>query len=771
MSVQSKNSSNLREQLDKYLIKWKWFLASFLVCFVITIFYLRYATNTYKIAATIKIADSNEKGMQMNANQTNDYGIFKKGFNSVQDEIQVLSSRAIIGKVVEDLNLKVQCYIQGSIKELEIYENPPLTVNFLANDSLLTNVDTTFNINVESKSRFSFKDSERKLNFGDKINTPFGGVIFTPNFDQKEMKVGKSVTVKISPIKSVISHYNNKIKISPSGPNSSIINITLDEAVVEKGKDIVNNLIDTYNQYIIDNKNQVVRVTSEFINNRLKDVSSELAEVNTTSEAIKQNNRLTDLSSQSSIFLQAEREIQSQQDATSTELQLIDYMSDYLNENGGSSEIIPDAMSFQNNSINEITKKHNDLVLQRNKTIKNSSDKNPVVVNLDAQILSLKQNLSSSLSNIKSSNQIKLNALNKQNSRISSQIFSAPKKEGKIKAIERQQGIKESLYIYLLQKREESAISHGVSSPNAIIVDKAFAGTLPIWPKKQILFLGAFVLGLLVPLSTIYIMDILDTKVRTKNDLIKELGIPYLGDIPRSSSKELFIQKLDYSPKAEAFRLIRTNIDFMLSGVTKNKGKTIFVTSTTSKEGKSHTSVNLAKSLSYSNKKVLLIETDIRVPKLNKYLGVENKSGLGLTNYIIDDKINFADVINRVSYNLDLISCGTIPPNPAELLMDDKVETLFNAVKNKYDYIIVDTAAVGLVTDTLLISKFSDMVIYVVRANFIDKRQLVHVAKSMYDEKRLPNMVVLLNGVIQRKGYGYGYGDNPKKKKKLFFKK
>jgi len=770
-NVQPKNSSNLREQLDKYLIKWKWFLACFLICFVFTFFYLRYATNTYRIAATIKIADSNEKGMQMNANQINEYGLFKKDFNSVQDEIQILSSRAIIGKVVEDLNLKIQCYIQGSIKELEIYQNPPLTVNFLANDSLLTNVDTTFTLNVDSKSRFSFKDSERKLNFGDKINTPFGGIIFTPNFDQKEMKVGKSVTVKISPLKSITSYYNDKIKISPSGPNSSIIKISLDEPVVEKGKDIINNLIDTYNQYIIDNKNEVVKVTSEFINNRLKDVSAELAEVNSNSETIKQNNRLTDLSSQSSIFLQAEREIQSQQDATSTELQLIDYMSDYLNENGGSSEIIPDAMSFQNSSTNEMLKKHNELVIQRNKTIKNSSDKNPVVVNLDAQIISLKQNLKSNLGNLKSSSQIKLDNLNRQNSRISSQIYSAPVKEGKIKAIERQQGIKESIVGYLLQKREESAISHGVSSPNAIIVDKAYASTLPIWPKKEILFLGALVLGLLIPLSTIYLMDMLDTKVRTKNDLTKELGIPYIGDVPRANSKDLFIQKMDYSPKAEAFRLIRTNIDFMLSGVIRNKGKTIFVTSTTSKEGKSHTSVNLAKSLSYSNKKVLLIETDIRVPKLNRYLGVENKSGLGLTNYIIDDKINFADVINRVSHNLDLISCGTIPPNPAELLMDDKVETLFNAVKNKYDYVIVDTAAVGLVTDTLLISKFADMVIYVVRANYIDKRQLVHVAKSMYDEKRLPNMVVLLNGVIQRKGYGYGYGDNPKKKKKLFFKK
>ena len=215
--------------------------------------------------------------------------------------------------------------------------------------------------------------------------------------------------------------------------------------------------------------------------------------------------------------------------------------------------------------------------------------------------------------NLKSSNQIKLENLNREENRISSQIYSAPKKQRIFRDLERQKGIKESVYIYLLQKREESAVSHGVTSPNAIIVDSAYASTFPIWPKKGILFLGAFILGLLIPLAIIYLMDLLDNKIRTKAGLIKELSIPFIGDVPKSNTKQVFIDKHDYSPKAESFRLIRTNIDFMLSNVTKSKGKTIFVTSTTSKEGKSHTSLNLARSLSFSNKKVLIIETDIRV--------------------------------------------------------------------------------------------------------------------------------------------------------------
>ena len=765
MTTQAKNSSSLREQVDKYLIKWKWFLLSLIVFIALAFVYLRYATDTYKIAATIKIADSKEQNALKEINQVNDYGLFKQDHNSVEDEMQVIGSRSMIHSVVEKLGLNVQCYIQGSIKELEIYKNPPLTINFLENDSIIKNIDTTFTLDIVSSSEYRLKNRDQRFNFGDNLIMPFGELILTPNFTQEELKVGKSITVKISPIHKVASYYNKKIKILTAGPKSSIIRLELDEPVKEKGQDILNGLIQEYNNIVINNKNKVVKATSDFINNRLAIVARELAEVNQASEIQQQNNRLTDLSSQSSIFLETERDIENQQVSTSTELQMIGYMSDYLAENNANDDVIPSNISFQDNAISGLIQRHNDLVMQRNRTLENSSESHPVVVRLDNQITKLKQSINASLGNLESSNRIKLDALNEEERRISSQIFSAPRKERQFRDLKRQQDIKESVFIYLLQKREESAVSYGVSSPNAIIVDDAFSSALPIWPKKEIIFLGALVLGFIIPLSVIYVQDMLDTKIRNKAGLMKELAVPFIGDVPKSNSKQVFIKKMDYSPKAEAFRLIRTNIDFMLTGAIKSKGKTIFVTSTTSKEGKSHTSLNLARSLSFSNKKVLIIEGDIRVPKLNKYIGVENKSGLGLTNYIIDNKINFADVINKIDTNLDMISSGTIPPNPAELLMDEKMETLFNAVKNKYDYIIVDTAAVGLVTDTLLISRFADMVIYVVRANYLDKRQL-HVAQSMYDEKRLPNMVMLLNGVIQKKGYGYGYGNAPKKKRK-----
>lgn len=769
MKNQHSDKDKFIESVEKYIKKKSWFLLSFLVFFSSIFIYLRYADNKYEIISTIKIADNDrDKSILKEMNMVNDFGLFKKNFNSVDDEVQVLKSKSLIYNVVSNLNLNVQYYIQGKIKSLEIYKNPPLTINFLSNDTIHRDVDTIITVHIDSKSEFTFKDTNQKHNFGDKISTSIGDVIFTPNFEQKEMQVGKDIKVKISNINTITDYYNSKIKITPAGLNSSVVKISLNDGLKEKGIDIINELTKEYNAYVIDNKNQVVKLTSDFINSRLQIISGELSEVDLTAETVKKDNRLTDLAGQSSIFLQSEREIESEQISTSTQLQLIDYMNEYLQENNSSSDLIPANMSFSDNSINELTKKHNDLVIQRDRILKSSSEINPVVINLNAQISSLKQSLISSLENSKSSSQIKLDALNKQNSRITSQIYSAPKKERQFRDLQRQQSIKESLYLYLLEKREESAITNGVTSPNAIIIDSAYAKHQPIWPKKEILYLAALVFSLLMPIIIIYFYNLMDTKIKDKNDLTKILSIPYIGDIPKGKASNPVINKIDYSPKAEAFRILRSNIDFMLNS-NKNSSNTIFITSTTSQEGKSHTSINLACSLSYSEKKVLLIETDIRVPKILKYLNIKNSGKKGLSDYISDPELQSNDIIIKQENNkyLDIIPSGTIPPNPAELLMNKRVSLLFSEMKKQYDYIIVDTAAVGIVTDTLLISNNADMFIYVVSANNIVAKEL-QTAQTLYDEGRLKNMTVLLNGVVQNKGYGYGYGGNPKAKKKWY---
>ncbi|MDX1277181.1 polysaccharide biosynthesis tyrosine autokinase [Oceanihabitans sediminis] len=776
-----KQNEHFRDIVDPYLSKWKMILLCIVFALALAFVFLRYATYQYKATATIQIKDDRQTTKLPELSSLQNYGLFKKDLNNVLDETEIIGSRTLVEEAVKSLKFNIQYFVEGRIQKYEVYNNPPLILNFSATDSVLFLTDTIMNVKIQSETQFLLKGITEKEkfykskvkniedqgtlhSFGKPIKTGFGDVIITPGDNPEGKRIGANITIKITPINKVTSHYKKNLEIETK-EYSTIINLAIKDNSLEKATLFLNKLIEVYNQDVVNDKEKVVEVTSDFINSRLEIVSKELGEVDLTAETIQKRNRLSDLATQSNIFLQNERDNESQIIKTTNQIQLIDYMKEFVDENNDTSDLLPSNIGIEETSISEITRRHNDLVIERNRLLKHSSEKNPTVVNLTNQINELKGNLNQNLNNIKSSNKITLSTLSEKANKISGQIYTTPTKERQFRDTQRQQSIKESLYLYLLQKREEAAISHGISSPNAKLVDSGFASSKPVTPVPIIVYLSAFILGASFPIGLIYLANLLDSKVHTIKDIKMNIDVPYLGDIPRSNNRKKLIEKVDYSAKAEAFRIARTNIDFMLQGIT-DRAKTIFVTSTTSKEGKSHTSINLALSLSFSEKKVLLIETDIRVPKATNYLKIKNE--IGITNYIGNPQLKVEDVITAHPDNefLDVIPSGVIPPNPSELLMSKRVGELFEAVKPKYDYIIVDTAAVGLVTDTLLISQYADMFVYVVRANYIDKRQL-HIAQTMYTEKRLPNMAILLNAVNQKKSgsYTYGYGNNPKDKK------
>ena len=767
------SKDNFRNTIETYLSNWKWILLSLLVALMVAFVYLRYATYEYQSSASIKLKDEKNNNSLPEISSLQDYGFFADNATNVLDEIEMIKSRTILSKVVDELNLNVKYFVSGLVKEQEVYSNPPINLNFMAGDSVIKNIDTTFYLKIISADRFEISnnkslvgDEGMSFGFGEMIKTGFGDMIITPNTGNYGTEKGAYVKVEIRPHHIVVNNYKNKIQIGNT-PRSNVLTLSLNENLGEKAQLILDKLIEKYNEDAVNDKEQVVKITSDFINNRLEIVSNELEKVDLTAEGLKKNNRLSDIGAQSSIFLQSEKENEAKLINASNQLQLIDYMDEYVQGNNSDSDLLPANIGIADNSVSDITKNYNALVLQRDRILRNSSEINPVVINLNTQIDALKGNLDQSLKNLKSTTEITLNSLNREDTRIRSQIFLTPKKERQFRDITRQQNIKESLYLYLLEKREETAITLGMSSPNAKIIESAYTSLNPITPKRKIVYLTAIILGLFLPISVIYLRDLMDTKVHTKEDVYDLVQAPFLGDIPRSSSKKdkRLITKVDYSPKAEAFRMVRTNINFMLKAKKGKLAKIIFITSTTAQEGKSHTSINLASTISYSEKKTLIIETDIRVPKVENYLDVKGEQGI--TDFISDPGLSVDDVIVSVKDNqyLDVIPSGTIPPNPAELLMNDRVKLLFDNVSKKYDYIIVDTAAVGLVTDTLLISHFADLFIYVVSAEKLDKR-LLHVAKTMYDEKRLPHMTILLNGTSKKNGYGYGYGygTNPEKK-------
>lgn len=776
--MKPKSNFDFRTQVELFLSKWKVFTICLLIALGIAYTYLRYATYEYRATAIIKINDDKQNKKLPELSALQDYGMFSSSFNNIKDEIEVITSRALISSVVEDLRLNIRYYERGRIAEQEVYSNPPIHLSFFESDSLINTIDTTLYVKIISKESFKLSNEQHNEllqidnedatthDFGDRIETSFGDFIIVPNSGKFEPEIGTSIKLEMSPVNKTVESYQSSIKVG-SEKGSSILKLTVNENLREKANLVLDKLVEKYNDDVINDKQLIVKATSDFINSRLEIVASELELVDFTAETMQKNNRLTALASQSSIFLQSEKENEARLIQTSNQIQLINYMQEHLNDNNATSDLLPADIGIADNGVAQLTKSHNDLVLQRNRILKSSTEKNPTVVNLDNQIRALKDNLDQSLKNIQSGNQITLNSLNQEDARINAQIYSAPTKARQFRDVKRQQDIKESLYLYLLQKREETAISLGLSSPNAKIVDTAYSTTIPISPKKKFIYLIALIFGIAIPAGVIYLRAILDTKIHNKGDLLKVLSIPFLGDIPKQGSKKRpVISKVDYSPKAEAFRIIRSNIDFMLKGHSTNC-KTIFITSTTSQEGKSHTSVNLANSISFSEKRVLLIETDIRVPKVQIYFNLKYENGL--TDYLVDKSLSIEDVIIKKENNsfLDVIPAGTIPPNPAELLMTERMQDLFEKVKANYDFIIVDTAAVGLVTDTFLISDHADMFVYVVSANNIDKREL-HKAQTIFDEKRLPKMTLLLNGTIGRKGYGYGYGADPKKAKKWY---
>nr|WP_321223488.1 polysaccharide biosynthesis tyrosine autokinase [uncultured Psychroserpens sp.] len=767
------NKDSIINLVELYLSKWKLILLCLFIALAVAFIKIRYSTFLYQANATIKLKeDENSRSLSEISSLQN--GGLNTTLPNVIDEIEVIKSRSIITEVVKDLKLNTRYFVTGKVKKEEVYLNPPVNINFFMSDTVVENINTSLFIKILSAQKyelskvntnelFQFKDGDTSThNFGEKVKTSYGEFVITPNLGTYGSSPNSFIEVNIRPVHSVVESYLAGIVISTT-EKSNVIKLSLNESIKEKARLILNKVIEKYNEDVIKDKEKIVEITSEFITNRLNVVSNELEQVDFTAEKLQKDNRLTALGSQSNIFLESERETGSRINQTSTQLQLAQFMSERLKNNDSDTDLLPADIGLTDSNVGEITKNYNALVQQRDRILKNSSDKNPTVINLNNQINALKGNLDQSINNIISSNEITLNNLNRENSRIRGQIYSAPTKERQFRDIKRQQDIKESLYLYLLEKREETAITLGMSTANAKVIDLAYTNDDPVSPKKKVIYLAAMLIGLFIPVSLIYARDLIDNKVHTKDDVLRLIKAPFIGDIPKGEGKLQVVKKVDYSPKAEAFRIIRTNIDFMLQKNDK-PSKTIFVTSTTAQEGKSHTTTNLASSFSFSEQKVLLIETDIRVPRVNDYLKITAKKGL--TDFISDKSLSIKDVTVNSTENpfLDVIPSGTIPPNPAELLMSDRVNYLFENVKKEYDYIIVDTAAVGLVTDTLLISEHADLFIYVVSANNIDKRQL-HIAQTMYEEKRLPNMVTLLNGSIKKKGYGYGYGNNPGVKK------
>jgi capsular exopolysaccharide synthesis family protein len=776
------NDFQLKDVLDKYSIHWQWFALGVSVCMILAFLYLRYTIPQYQATTTILVKDEKKGGMLSELSAFADLGMGGGLKSNVDNEIEILKSRTLVESTIKKLNLNIALIVKGKIVDREIYQETPIEVYFVDKTDQYYENKIDFKFSELTPNTFALENelvsdtskiilsNKKEFRYGELISTKYGHLIINKSklYEVDFEDDIKSISIIISPLEDVVGSFTNRLKVEPISKTSSVVAISITDPIVKKSEAFLDNLIQIYNEDAAADKNFISENTSKFIANRLALITQELDGVEQDVESFKKSNKLTDIESEAKLFIQGSNEYDKKGVETEIQLNVVSSMLDFMKKSTNS-DLLPSNIITGQGDASGLISSYNQLVLDRNRILKSATAENPSVVKMDQQIASLKTTVGASLRRLQSSLEIQKRDLNSNEGILNAKIGKIPVQERQFRVIARQQKVKEELYLYLLQKREETAISLSATEPNARVIDAAKADKMPVAPKKNIIYLAGLLLGLLVPFGIIYTDDLLDTKIKSRLDLDGKTIIPFIGDVPTSDSPSEIIKSESRTSSAEALRIIRTNLEFMLSKVPDGLAKTIFVTSTFPKEGKTFVSANLAATFALSGKKVLLIGMDIRNPRLDEYLTLPDR---GFTNYLSSKDLVLEDLIVKYDGYEDfhVLPAGVIPPNPAELLMSKKVDVLFKDLKTQYDYIIVDTAPVSLVTDTLLIAKNADCFIYVTRANFLEK-QMLNIANTLYKEQKLPNMCLLLNDTDSTKGYGYGYGYGLKVKKEPWHKK
>jgi len=785
MNEEQRNQSvDLKELITSYTKHWKWFVLTVMAFFVLAFLYLRYTTPEYIAEAKIKIISEENGGAGINL--FSELGLAPGSGNQVEDEIQIINSRSNIIEVAKELGLNTRISVLGNIMDSELYINPPINLNMIAPDSVINKSEYSFFVTLSSSTTFGFSELEdepmKVFAYGKSISTPIGDIVITPNTLNFERYNQKKLRVDVVPISAVAQSYQLKINVVSAGNYSNIVSLSLMDPIKEKATDILDALIRIYNRNAIEDKKIIADRTADFINERIADISTNLSSVDQSAQELKTERGLTDIASEANINLNVGAANRQELANYETQLNIAASMQDIIEQQDGH-EVLPGNIGLNDPTVASTTERYNQLVLERQRLLKSSTERSPIIQNLDQQLDGLKQSMASSLNSTVNNLSMQVNTLSGQQAIINSKIYSAPRNERALRDITRQQQTTESLYLYLLQKREEAQIAVASTNPKSKTIDPAYNPTeFPVSPKRSLVFLASLVFGLLVPFSVIYANSLLDNKVHNMHTLERfTREVPILGEIPKLAIKgNMLVVKDDRSVLAESLRILRANLDFLIRTNKKGgKNNIVFVTSSVPGEGKTFVSSNLAMILASTGKKVLMLGADIRNPKLYSFFVGDSVDKLrkpsrnkdaGLTEYLYDEQIELHDIVNPMlvhSNTVDVIYSGRIPPNPAELLMSDRFKSLVRDVSELYDYVIVDTAPLMVVSDTLLINDYADHVLYVVRAGVTDKKAVQYPIKLM-KEGKLKGLAFVVNDVKEANlgyggKYGYGYGKTQKK--------
>ena len=770
---------DIQELLFKYLIHWPWFVGAVIVCLIAAYVYLYVATPVYNISATVLIKDDKKGGNSNNVAGLDELGLsgLITSSQSIDNEIEVLRSKTLVKEVVNYLNLYVTYQDDDQIPSKELYKTSPVQVSMIPQEAeklkeniiieMVVQPQGSLDVNVKMEDKEIQKHFEKLPAI---LPTDQGTLSFFQATDSISSKKNEEVsspvqdvrhiTATISQPMNVARGYCENLSIEPTSKTTSVVTVSLKNSSLQRGQDFINQLLEMYNRNTNNDKNEIAQKTAEFIDERIGIISKELGSTEADLETFKRDAGITDLSSDAQIALTGNAEYEKKQVENRTQISLVEDLKKYLGHN--EYEILPSNVGLKDITLAAQIDRYNEMLIERKRLLRTSTENNPAIINLDTSIRATKANVQATLEGTLQGLFITKADLDREAKRYMRRISDAPGQERQYVSIARQQEIKAGLYLMLLQKREENAIMLAATANNAKIIDDAIADVIPVSPKRSIIYLAALCLGIAIPVVVIFLIDLTKFKIEGRADVEKLTSVPVVGDIPLTDEKNtkdgsIAVFENQNNLMSETFRNIRTNIQFML----QNDKKVILVTSTVSGEGKSFTSANLAISLSLLGKKVVIVGLDIRKPGLNKVFNLSSKEK-GITQYFANPEMDLLSLVQSsdVNKNLYILPGGTVPPNPTELLARDGLDKAIEILKKNFDYVILDTAPIGMVTDTLLIGRVADLSAYVCRADYTHKAEYTLI-NELFHEQKLPNLCTIINGVDLKKrkyGYYYGYG-------------
>jgi tyrosine-protein kinase Etk/Wzc len=754
------NSNKLtpKEIFFKYIV----YLPLVIVCVGIAIttayIYLRYKVPYYSSSISLLYKDASGKYIGGDENMMLDDVMLYKKRSNLANEIEILKSVNIMEDVVSSLGLNVVYYNEGKVKTRELYGS---TLKAEVADVKDSSVAFTVTLKREDKKVFAMYDGKKSLvNTGDEISTSNGKMKI--HFNVNGLDNSDKYYIYWLPIRSAAAGLAGAVSANLLNRDASIIRVNIATEIPEKGRDILNQLALEYKQMGIDDKNKVVDNTIQFIDERLSLISTQLGDVEGGKQNFQQRNNLVDLEGQSEQQINGLTEARKRLDEEEMRLQVIDMIRNYVDNPVKRFQLVPSSLGLSDRTLDGLIASYNELQLKRDAELKISPAAHPNIAAIDSQIEKLRTSIVENLVNIRRSSQSIANRLGGEYQSLQGSLRSIPQKQREFAEIMRQQGIKEKLYLFLLEKREESAITRASAVANSTPLDEAYSAGGPISPDTKGIYRLALILGLVIPAGFIYIKDLLNDKVSVRTDITKVTETPIIGEVAhhRSMTRQFVVGVKDRSILSEQFRILRTNLQFLLAKA-PTKNPVVLVTSTISGEGKTFCSMNMAAAWAIAGKKTVIIELDLRKPKISKALNLPIE--IGISNFVIGNtkKDSLPQKLPNIP-NLYVIGAGPIPPNPSELIMDSKMDELFTYLRANFDIIIIDSAPVGLVSDSKILSRFVDATLYVVRQRYTVKKQLGYI-DDLYKNKALPNMGIIVNDVKMGGnnsyyGYGYGYG-------------